>query len=84
VKTVGRSILLGEVPREHVDQDMLAHIKNINSLIGDTTTTASFIRGLITGRTWVVFHSGKGPTKKFIKDAEAEELVAMQTVGGMQ
>jgi hypothetical protein len=64
-----------------VDDETLAHIDNVSRA---ARSKSSLLRGLVTGRIWIVFHAGRQPTKHFIRHAEREEMAALQTVGAMQ
>jgi hypothetical protein len=73
--------LLAEVPREAVDDETLARIDDVSRA---ARSQSSLLRGLVTGRIWIVFHAGRRPTKHFIRHAEHEEMAALQTAGALQ
>ena len=74
--------LLAEVPRDVVDDDVLAHIDDASR---KAQVKPIILRGLVTGKLWIVFHGPSSkPTRKFIRHAEREELAALPATGAMQ
>lgn len=73
--------LLTVIPRETVDDDVLAHIDRASR---QAHVRCTLFRGLVTGNLWVVFHPGATPTKQYIETVEAEEIKALPTAGVMQ
>jgi len=75
-----RSRMLEEIPRSGIDPQMLMLLDELRQADGVVT---SFVRGVVTGQVWVVHHTGRWP-KRFVRQAEAEEIAALPTVGGVQ
>jgi len=73
--------LLAEIPRENVDDDVLEHIDTASRR---AQVECILLRGLVTGKLWVVFHAGPRTAKQYIRHAEREELAALPTTGVMQ
>lgn len=72
--------LLVEMPESDIDSETSVYIAHGRSA---RMVNSTFLRGIVTGRSWLVFHEGKLPTRKFIRHAEAFEMEAMPTVGGI-
>jgi hypothetical protein len=76
-----RSRLLVKITEADIDSETSVYIAHGRSA---RIVNSTFVRGIVTGRSWLVFHEGKRPTRKFIRHAEAFEMEALPTVGAMQ
>lgn len=69
--------LVAEIPRSTVDPVVLAHLKYLDGC----GCRITMLKGLITE---TIYISRRRPTKRFIRDAEAQELAAVEAIGGTQ
>jgi hypothetical protein len=78
VRVRTRSRFLEVVPDDEIEPQTVTLLKHLTEADGERT---SFVRGLVTGDVWVVHHIGKCLPKKFVKEAEANEMAALPTAG---
>jgi hypothetical protein len=73
--------LLTVIPRDTVDDDVLAHIDLASR---QAQVRCTLFRGVVTGKLWVVFHPDEQPSEQYLETVEAEEIKALPTAGAMQ
>jgi hypothetical protein len=73
-----RSRFLEVVPDEEIEPQTVMLLQHLAKADGQST---SFIRGTVTGDVWVVHHIGRFLPKKFVREAEANEMSALPTAG---